>query len=109
MGQVGVEPTPAFADDILSVARIPVPPLTRIKLKGTKAWGGIEPPYKSFADSWLTTCLPGHCFFEASETNAASEAHKLIHLSAGDVFRLRQLQNQRTAVYLTEHVPRRIF
>ena len=44
MGQVGVEPTPALADNILSVARIPVPPLTRIKLKKTAGLGGNRTP-----------------------------------------------------------------
>ena len=63
---------------------IPPPGQIALKTKGTKpmnikqftcsqssakttvgfleAWAGIEPAHKSFADSRLTTCLPGHIF-----------------------------------------------
>ncbi len=52
MPEVGVEPTPALADNILSVACLP------FHHPGLEVRAGIEPAYCGFADRCVTTSPP---------------------------------------------------
>ena len=54
---VGFEPTTPFGARILSPLRKPFRHPSKITLQFLEASGGIEPPYKSFADSCLATWL----------------------------------------------------
>ena len=54
----GVEPASTIVDNILSVARIPIPPPGQYI--STEAWAGIEPAHGGFANRSVTTSPPRH-------------------------------------------------
>ncbi len=63
---VGIEPTSAFTDNILSVARIPIPPPGQGHKKFrhfVEATARIELAHRDFADPRITTFLRGLCVY----------------------------------------------
>ena len=56
--RAGIEPAQLLSQGILSPSCLPIPPpgqKTPQNLNYQKAWAGIEPAYRGFADPCLTT------------------------------------------------------